>query len=152
MKTRTERNAEIVDLIRKGLQLTEIARRYGISHQHVSRIGLAVGVRGLRRRLPEEKIAAGLELIARGMPISRAGESIGVADLYHALVRRKLHEPEAGVMDPWSDRHVAILRRHYGQPGWSAARIGERLGRTRNEVIGKAHRLGLGASAKRAAA
>lgn len=43
----------------------------------------------------------------------------------------------------WSEADVLQLRTLWGQPGLSAARIAERLGFSRNAVLGKAHRLGL---------
>ncbi len=42
----------------------------------------------------------------------------------------------------WSDAHIADLRRLWVDEGHSASIIGEKLGRTRNAVIGKVHRMG----------
>lgn len=43
---------------------------------------------------------------------------------------------------PWTDRRVALLRRHYGKDK-SASEIAEMVGISRSTVIGKARRLGL---------
>lgn len=43
----------------------------------------------------------------------------------------------------WSEEAVLQLRALWGLPGLSAAAIAERLGVSRNAVLGKAHRLGL---------
>lgn len=43
---------------------------------------------------------------------------------------------------PWPEADVKRLRLLFGQ-GWSYGRIARKLRRTRNQVIGKAHRLGL---------
>jgi GcrA cell cycle regulator len=43
----------------------------------------------------------------------------------------------------WTDDTVETLRRLWGEPDLSAALIAQRLGVTRNAVLGKIHRLGL---------
>lgn len=43
---------------------------------------------------------------------------------------------------PWSDEHIADLTKLYAE-GYSARAIGEKLGFSRNAIIGKARRLGL---------
>jgi len=43
----------------------------------------------------------------------------------------------------WSEAAIDQLRALWGRPGTSAASIAERLGVSRNAVLGKAHRLGL---------
>jgi hypothetical protein len=43
----------------------------------------------------------------------------------------------------WPDDDVRVLRKLWGTPGHSASVIGRILKRTRNQVIGKAYRLGL---------
>lgn len=42
---------------------------------------------------------------------------------------------------PWTADEVARMRRLW-QRGWSSARIGARLGRTRNSILGKLWRVG----------
>ena len=42
----------------------------------------------------------------------------------------------------WSDERIAALVQ-YRRRGWSASRISEALGTTRNAVLGKLHRLGM---------
>lgn len=55
-------------------------------------------------------------------------------------------EATASAAEPfaWTELRVAILRERWPDTSWSAARIGEELGCTRNTVLGKAHRLNLG--------
>ena len=43
----------------------------------------------------------------------------------------------------WTEEHDALLKREYGKGRLSAGDIGGRMGRSRNSVIGRAHRLGL---------
>jgi GcrA cell cycle regulator len=45
--------------------------------------------------------------------------------------------------DGWADAAVETLKRLWGEPDLSAAMIAQRLGVTRNAVLGKIHRLGL---------
>ena len=42
----------------------------------------------------------------------------------------------------WTPPKITLLERYWAE-GWTAQRIGDRLGATRNAVIGKAHRLKL---------
>lgn len=44
--------------------------------------------------------------------------------------------------DLWPDDHVEQLK-NFWIAGWSMSRIGRALGRTRNAIAGKVHRLGL---------
>jgi len=56
--------------------------------------------------------------------------------------------PKAGTKT-WTDEQEEHMRKHYGQPGWTAATIAEHLGFSRGAVIGKADRMGLCRSAKK---
>ncbi len=60
--------------------------------------------------------------------------------VYLRLPRNPGGEPSLAVA--WSVEHVEILRQLWLE-GHSARVIGDRLGRTRNSVIGRVHRLGL---------
>ncbi len=51
--------------------------------------------------------------------------------------------PDATARGDWTDEAVETLKRLWGEPDFSAARIAQRLGVTRNAVLGKIHRLGL---------
>lgn len=48
----------------------------------------------------------------------------------------------------WKPGEDAVLRSEYGKGKCSAALIAKRLGRNRDEVIGRAHRLGLKAKVR----
>ncbi len=43
----------------------------------------------------------------------------------------------------WTERQDDVVRAHWGK-GLTAAEIGERIGKNKNQVLGRAHRLGLG--------
>lgn len=44
---------------------------------------------------------------------------------------------------PWSDAEIASLRQWWCVDGWTTRQIGDRMGRSRNAVLGKVHRLEL---------
>lgn len=71
---------------------------------------------------------------------------VGPSTLTRRLAREGIHVP-VDRSDVWTSHEVSVLKRHYKR-GLSAAEIGERLNRTRNEVIGKAGRLGLSSGAR----
>ena len=45
----------------------------------------------------------------------------------------------------WEPEEDECIRDLYGKPGISAQALGDRLGRTRHSIIGRAHRLGIAA-------
>jgi hypothetical protein len=141
-----ERNLEIVARIRAQKEtLQQIGASYGICRERVRQIGAGHGVySGVYERLDRAKVAQGIALVERGMIPSHAAHEVGLpqSGFYRHLVVVGIHVPSE-IKEPWSDADAAFLRQHYKQPGWSAAKIGKRLGRTRHEVIGKANRLGL---------
>jgi hypothetical protein len=144
-----ERNQRIAAAVREGkLTFTEIGRRHDLTRERIRQIAAEQGVRWPRRHLlnlPQGKIYEALDLIERGIPITHAAQIVGIAhadSFRSALTRRGLHEPQRDGR-AWTDVEVAFLRQHYKTPGWSASKIGDRLGRTREEVIGKANRLKL---------
>lgn len=141
------RNKEIVALIAAGKTLGEIGLVYGLTRERVRQIGERVGVTSINRTnnpLTESEKARARELIDRGMPVDHVAESVGRGrtSVRNYLVDAGLHVP-LNDDRAWKPREDAFLRRRYKTPGWSAAAIGEHLGRTRDEVIGRAHRLGL---------
>lgn len=75
-------------------------------------------------------------------------ERYGIRSMYVRQVRshaRKsgLNVPRmTGIVPTWSEAQIAYLREHYNRD-MSAAKIATHLRRSRNAVIGKAHRLGL---------
>ncbi len=59
--------------------------------------------------------------------------------------------PHKGSYKFWSKDEEAFIKEHYKGGQMSAAAIGRELGRTRDEVIGKAHRMGLCTPVRRVA-
>jgi hypothetical protein len=146
-----DRNAVIADLVREGkLTFQAIGNRYNLTRARIRQIAIEQGVRWspgrLVLKLSEAKIYEAYGMIERGMPIAHAAHAVEAmvvaSTLRRALQVRGLHEPEHDDR-AWADVEIAFLRQHYKTPGWSASKIGAKLGRTRNEVIGKANRLKL---------
>ncbi len=140
------RNLTITRLVATtDLTLDKIGQRFGISRERVRQIALVNGVERGPRRLPDDKLYAAFALVKRGMPLAHAAETVGLEDrhaLSSALKWRGLRDPQRAE-PPWTDAEKSFLRKHYKQPGWSAADIADHLGRNRNEVIGQANRLQL---------
>lgn len=98
-----------------------------------------------------------------GLPTSEVAKKVGVRKEYVRTVRQRTssdgsavmsradqrwvlaHPPPACQNPPshWSEAEDQVLFDRYGKPGHSAYSIAVALNRTRNEVIGRANRLGL---------
>ena len=135
------RNGEIVALLKAGtLTLEVIGQRFGLTRQRIHKIGIAAGYARGRREFPAETLAHAARLIDRGMPVAHAAKIVGVNSetLAGALARRGLYT-RVNNATPWSADEKRFVLKHYNKAGWPASRIADRLGRSRNEVIGKAH-------------
>ena len=145
---RVKRNAAIVALLKISvLSLVEIGARFFLSYQRVQQIGLVVGYQRGHATIPEENIAHAAALLdAHDLPLAHAADMAGVKrkSLQQALQRRGLYQP-GPAPGPWQSSDEQFVRSVYKRKGWSAARVARDLGRTRNEVIGKANRMGLSA-------
>lgn len=141
------RDARIVELVKQGSSLTAAGKMFGISRERARQICAREGVvsqragRGLMWTDAERNKFR--ELVARGLPYEhclpegRKSNGSGVAK------RLGCWEPRHH-QDDWSKSDEAFIRAHYNKGKMSAAQIGAKIGRNRNEVIGKAHRMGLG--------
>lgn len=78
-----------------------------------------------------------------GLTFKQAAARIGISAgaLYGKAVAFGLHEATSVDRSPWTDVEVRTVSNLYRKV--PASKIAEKLGRTRNEVIGKASRLGL---------
>ena len=145
----SQRNAAIVAAVkRRELPLDAIGAMHGITRERVRQIGARVGVQRGRRDMSDAEKAKIAALHKRGMPLSHIAEALGRSGTAVAkhLVRAglyKLGERNA----PWSGGEDALLRSKYGTARGMVRVIAKELGRTRNEVIGRAFRLGLGRKA-----
>lgn len=150
---RTARNEQIVNAIRSGnFTLGQVGAMYGITSSRVGQICARENVFSFCYKndplSPEEEESIEAQW-ARG--IRPAHMALGGRDASTArrhLGQKGLREPEHD-MTPWGESEIELLKREYGTPHISAADIARKLGRTRNEVIGRAHRLGLKAREKR---
>ena len=140
------RDSEIGRLVkeRDDLSLEKIGARFGLCYERVRQIALRAGhARGVPT-LPEEKIAAAHALIRDGVPIAHAAKmtDLNRKSLHNNLTRRGLHTPATDDR-PWTPAEEGFLHREYDGVRGKATIIARALNRTRNEVIGKANRMGL---------
>ncbi len=142
-----QRDLDILDAIRAGDQsYRDIGAQHGITAQRVSQIAQRHAVQSIYwpERVDPDSITRGTALFLRGAPIQHAADAAGLSRqvLANHLVRQGLHNP--GPFEPaWSCSEDQVLRAKYGNYQYSARNIATELKRTRNEVIGRAHRLGL---------
>ena len=157
MAERDTKIVKAVELRRESLQA--IGSRYGITRERVRQIAKRAGCAPRGRHYPilrSEEKAKIASLYARGIPISHAAKAVGRSPTvgFRYLVDAGLHQPWS-VRTPWSGREDAIVLREYPKAKAGAIRvrdIAKRLGRTKNEVIGRARRLGLHATGSEASA
>jgi IS30 family transposase len=152
MTSLAERNAEIVEKVRRNdASMAAIGAAYGLSVQSIS--GIAVRA-GAGRPIPygaitEAERATIVAMHADGASFKEIGERLGRCESSARgfLTRTGRHKPVRS-LSSWTRAEDAVLRRRYGKPPNSAATIARELGRTRNEVIGRAYRLGLKVNAR----
>ena len=146
MLEKRERNATIRDLVKNGASYADVGRDYGISRARVSQICVRFGVFSFAKTsLSDEQEEQVERLHWKGLRPAHIAQETGCS--IH-LVRRFLDRTglrkigcEGIEQHPWEKYEDDTVRQLYGAV--SAARIGEKLNRTRNEVIGRANRLGL---------
>ena len=145
--TNAERNARIVEMVRQREKtLDEIGASFGITRERARQIAAKAGaVRGYAGRIgaiPSDKKARAVELYQKGMPIAHIAADLGHSSnpIAALLVKAGLHTRNDPTT-PWNDAETEYLRRAYGKV--KASLLAKQFGRTRNEIIGKAHRLGL---------
>ena len=132
-----------------------IASKYGVSHETIFKRLVEAGVLLRDANVPinsPEMDKAILKAGYSGQPISHIAEEYGVSA--HTLRNRLIRSGDLTPVDDreeWSADEKAFLHVHY-KHDMSAQQIANYLGRTRNEVIGKATRMGLGRATNSAAA
>jgi len=146
MLEKRERNATIRDLVKNGASYADVGRDYGISRARVSQICVRFGIYSFAKTyLTDEQEEQIERLHWTGLRPAHIAQETGCS--IH-LVRRFLDRTglrkigSEGIEQKfWDKFEDDTVRRLYGAV--SAQRIGEKLGRTRCEVIGRANRLGL---------
>jgi hypothetical protein len=141
------RDARILRRLMAGASLREVGAEFDLSYEAIRVIGNRLGFVnprgfGYANPLTPEEIDSALQLHNRGLRPAHVAQSIGrtprtVADL---LCKRGLREKEEPP-PTWNEDDTRYVRRWYGRK--SARAIAQHLGRNRNEIIGKARRLGL---------
>lgn len=139
-----ERNQEIVDLIRNSPQVTyrEAAARYGITDERIHQIVKRAGITRPPIAVSEARILEAAQMASAGFPMSYTAETVdvGLTRLRRLLVDRGLYRVWRQY-SPWSKAEIKTVKRLYHRV--PVRQIAEQLGRTRNEIIGRAKRLGL---------
>lgn len=143
------RRRVVVELAREGKTAAEIAAVVNRTQSYVRFICYQAKqpIRRVRNLwvLSEEQKAQAARLIRRGMPITHVAQDLKTG---HGAVRRfaiahGLIHPRRRDVNPWGPSEDALLRKHYGPRG-NAMKLARMLGMTKNAVIGRAYRLGLG--------
>lgn len=148
--TLSQRDQAIAKAIERDVYLgectySELARRYGLSREMMRRIAKKAGIyqdTKWTEVLSDEQRRRAADLYGRGMPLTHIAETIGASRPAVLRTLKALGVHVASEAPPkWKVSEEAFLRDVYGK--MSAGRIAEILDRTKNEVIGKANRLGL---------
>lgn len=146
MASPQSRNDRIVALYQSGLTLRQVAAQCGLSFERVRQILKSRNVtrRPHRVEIDNRDYARAKRMFEDGLTIAAAADTIGVGRgvLAYRLIEDGSHSP-VNITQEWTRSEIAVLRKTYRVI--SAREIAERLGRTRDEVIGKAYRLGLSA-------
>lgn len=143
---------EVIAAYDRHRSLKRAADKLGVSHQAVwSRLRRAGYTKtygkpfGTPTTFSREQAKAAFDAIQTGRCMRDVASEMRVAvktlsrELHKTGMRMKL--PRIETTD-WSEAEVSIVKRHY-KKDLSASQIAAVLGRSRNEVIGKAHRMGL---------
>lgn len=140
---RLSRNQKICRLYTSGLSLRQVAHEVDLTHETIRQVLKKSGI-SIRPRLviADADYHRAVRLLRDGMPIAHLADKVGHGR--HALVRRfkqdNYYQPQDRC-EAWTAEEERMVRTWYGKR--SARVIAEQIGRTRNEVIGKARRLGL---------
>lgn len=144
----SERDQTIIERYQRGNEMQFVADEFGISRQRVGQILNKYGIERRPRRtaMPADRLERAITMVNRGrLPFHAADEAgINGQAFYAYLHRRGLYQ-NVRQLDAWTEDEDCFVRIHYNRD-LSARMIGARLGRTRNEVIGRASRLGLSQS------
>lgn len=136
------RNDRIVALYKSGLSCVVVGAMFGVSGARIWQILRDLGCPRRPHRMDIDSVAyaRAKRMYEDGLPIAAAAKAIGLKYkvLVHRLVEDGSHMP-VDTRQAWSVAEIAFLRKNYRV--LSARQIAEKLGRTRNEVIGKGNRL-----------
>lgn len=145
MPEKTSRNDEIVRRYKRGDTLQSIADDFGLTKEIIRQIAVSkygLPARGYGR-VGIHLIIEGMKHVRDGLTFEQAAARIGLCanSFYQSAVRMGLHTVRPIKCDKWSERETRLVSNLYRSV--SASKIAEMMGRTKNEVIGKARRLGL---------
>ena len=135
-----DRNQKITEAALRGELYKDIGPHYGVTQERARQIARKNGVPKKIEYLTENQQDI-IRALAQDCTTSEIAEMIGrKPETVYSFIRR--HDIDRQMINnAWTDAETKLLRALY--PTHSARRIGLKLDRTRNEVIGKAYRLGL---------
>ncbi len=154
MAEKTERNAELRRMAEANMSRADLCRHFGLTPKRVSKILTRDG-RG--EKLEAERAARNAAIVAAARAgnetMSAIGERFGVSGTRVAEILaaagvppprgKKRYSPLYNRDEtPWTDQEIAILRREW-DAGTTTAAIAKSIGRNKNMVISKVHRLAL---------
>lgn len=143
------RDAEIVQAYVGGETQRSISARHGVSRSRVYQIISKASLGSPRRPLTEADEAEIVALFDAGHAVARIEVKVGrcTGTINEVLARHGRDRARRSDV-AWSGEDDALLLDLYGRPGHSASTIAARLGRTRNAVIGRRHRIAAEREAK----
>lgn len=137
-----ERNAVIAAKVAGGRTFADVGREYGIDRTRIKQICGRYGVKSPQPyvRLSEDEKTTIKAMHARGIPLAIFAREMGRKEetVRDFLVRSGLHVV-APLQPPWTEAEDQAIKDGYYPLGSRA--VAKQLGRTRNEVIGRADRL-----------
>ena len=154
MTEKTERNAELRRMAEANMSRAELCRYFGLTPKRVSKI---LTRDGKGEKLAAERAARDAAIIAAARSGNETMSAIGerfrvsgtrVAEILAAAGvppprGKKRYSPLYSRDEtPWTDQEIAILRREW-DAGTTTAAIAKSIGRNKNMVISKVHRLAL---------
>ncbi len=150
MLEKRKRNQLICEAVKDGASYAELAPVWGVSRSRIEQICRRAGVRSLTNRpLIYEEQEEIERLYWKGVRAQHIAQELGRSTAavcnYLQRIGLRQRDNEGIARDEWGREEDDTVRRLYG--AIPCRRIGEKLGRTKNEVIGRARRLGLSKSA-----
>ena len=131
-----DRDMQIVEMVKNGLNRTEAARRIGLSRSRVSEIvNKALGPAPIKSPVTDQEVKTILEFALRGLHVKGIAEVVGRHECTVSRVCRKHAVVPYNGVDAFGDNLRAKAVKLVAA-GFTFGDAAERLGMTRNAVAG----------------